>query len=71
MKIKGLIVFEDVEGGVWGIRDENGVNYHPVGGIPPHLRIEGQAVTAEIEPAEVFTNVMWGRTVRLRKIEKN
>lgn len=71
MKIRGRVVYEDVEGGVWGIRDSSGRKYQPVGGIPTEFREKGCRVRAEIEPAELFSFTMWGRTVRILSIEKD
>jgi hypothetical protein len=70
MRIKGRVVFEDIEGGIWGIRDDTGQAYLPVDGIPTRFRTAGQRIRAEIEPVDLFSSAMWGRTVRLHSIEK-
>ncbi len=70
MTVRGHIVYEDIEGGIWGIRGDDGNNYLPVDGLPGRFRKVGRRIKAEVTPVTVFTTSMWGRTVRLTSIEK-
>ena len=68
MQITGQVVFEDLEGGVWGIQSAEGRVYRPVDGLPEDFQEIGRSVEAEVEPANVMSMFMWGRAVRLVSI---
>ncbi len=70
MMITGKIVYQDLEGGFWGIVADDGAQYHPVEGLPRHMQQDGCRVQAEIEPANVVSFAMWGKNVRVTKINK-
>ena len=70
MRIKGTVTYQDVEGGFWGIQAADGSKYRPVDGLPASVRVDGCAVEAEIEPANVMSFAMWGQNVRILKIRK-
>lgn len=69
MQITGTVVFEDLEGGFWGIAGDDGHKYYPVDGLPEAVQTKGLRIRAEVEPAMVMTTVMWGRTVQIVNIE--
>ena len=71
MKITATVVFNDFEGGFWGLVDDTGNKYYPVDGIPSSNRIHGLRVEADIEPANVVSMVMWGRPVVLLSISQH
>jgi hypothetical protein len=71
MQITGKIVHIDLSGGFWGIEEENGQKFYPVGGVPKPFQREGLPIRAKVRPAEdTFTIFMWGAGVELDSIEK-
>lgn len=70
MRITGRIVYQDLEGGFWGIVADDGSQYHPVEGLPHHLRKDGCRVRAEVEPTNVVSFAMWGKNVRVKNIQR-
>jgi len=60
----GIIHYEDIEGGFYGIIADNGEQYFPVNLDDP-FREEGQRVNFSAYPADVSTISMWGTPVRL------
>jgi len=70
MQIEGQIVFEEIEGGIWGILAADGTKYWPVDGLPADKRRPGLAVRGVGEPADVISVSMWGRPVRLHSLEE-
>lgn len=69
MKIKGTVVYEDLEGGIWGIRSDEGRNFLPVDGLPRRFRKQGCKVVADVEPSDAVSMMMWGHAVHLRSIK--
>lgn len=69
MQISGHVVYEDVEGGVWGIVDDKGRRFQPVDGIPRKFRVAGKRISASVEPTNLASAAMWGIVVHLRHIE--
>ncbi len=69
MRIEGRIVFENLEGGIWGIVDDRGRRFQPVDGLAEAWRKPGRRVRAEVEPADMASFAMWGHIVRLNRIE--
>ena len=70
MEIVGTVVYNDFEGGFWGIVDDDGKKYAPSEEFTPELRLEGLRVRAVVQPAAGFSTRMWGRNVQIVKIEK-
>ena len=70
MKIKGRVVHENLEGGFWGIRSDDGRKFLPVDGIPSRFRKAGCAIEADVEPTDAVSMMMWGHPVKLRSIKK-
>jgi hypothetical protein len=65
MQISGIVVFEDVEGGVWGIVGDDGVRYQVMNKLPEAVKEPGLHIEAEIEPSDAVTIFQWGRPVRV------
>jgi hypothetical protein len=70
MKIIGRVVFQNIEGGFWGIVTDDQVSYEPVDGIPVSLQRENTRVEADVEPAPVISFRMWGQPVRILSIHR-
>ena len=60
----GIIHYEDIEGGVFGIIADNGERYSPIN-LDDSFRKEGQRVNFSAYPSDVSTISMWGTPVRL------
>jgi hypothetical protein len=67
---KGTIVFNDFEGGFYGIVADNGERYDPLN-LPPDFNEDGLRVKFEgvIQP-DVASFHMWGKVIELTKIER-
>ena len=68
MKIKGKVVYQNIEGGFWGIEDDNGNQYRPVK-MPPALQEKGktvQVVAKEVDEMGIF---MWGVPIKIVSFE--
>lgn len=70
MRITGTIVFQDFEGGFWGIVSDDSRQYEPVGELPQALQVDQSRIEAEIEPADVLSLRMWGQPVYVRTIKR-
>lgn len=68
MKITGTVVYQDLEGGFWGIVGDDGEDYRPLDELPESVRTDGCRVEAEVEPADVLSFTMWGRNVHVLAI---
>ncbi len=65
MRIKGKVVFQNIEMGVWGIVDGNGTNWQPIN-FPEQLKHEG--VNVEVKLKELKEHVglsMWGKPAKI------
>jgi hypothetical protein len=64
--IKGKVVFEPLEGGVWGIVDAEGIQWMPLN-FPAGLKKPGVAVRMIVQEREdILSFAMWGRAVTIR-----
>lgn len=70
MKITGTVVYQEIEGGFWGIVDREGRQYEPVDALPASVREDGCRVEADVEPVEVLSFRQWGRPVQVRHIQR-
>ena len=70
MKIHGTVVYQDLEGGFWGIVGDDRRQYEPVGELPRAIQVENTRIEAEIEPADVLSARMWGQPVYVRAIKR-
>lgn len=66
--IKGTIVWKDLEGGFWGIVDENGNEWLPVN-LPEQLKSKGKKAKLMIRESEQASMFMWGTPVRVLAFE--
>lgn len=65
----GTVVYQDLEGGFYGIAGDDGSNYLPLN-LDAQYRVDGLRVAFESEPAgDVATIYMWGTPVNLTYIE--
>ncbi len=70
MQITGTIVYQDMEGGFWGIEGDDRVPYRPVNGVPGAFQKKGLRVRATVRRSDVMSAFMWGRSVELDHIEQ-
>ena len=70
MKIIGTVVFQDLEGGFWGIVGDDQRQYEPVSELPKAIQVENSRIEADIEPADVLSFRMWGQPVYVRSIKR-
>ena len=70
LNFTGLVVYQDIEGGFYGITDKDGHKYEPVN-LPGDLKIDGLGVvvTAEPVPGTASTR-MWGTMIRIVEIKR-
>lgn len=62
-EITGKVVYQNLEGGFWGIIDSSGNQYLPVN-MPEQLKYEDINVSVVIRPVEDGAGAaMWGRPV--------
>ena len=64
MKIKGTVVYVDLNGGFWGIETTKGDQYLPIN-MPEQIKTEGAKVTLEVNEVDLMNMYMWGRTVEV------
>ena len=68
---QGRIVWNDFEGGFYGIIDENGTKYFPLHPLDQNLQVDGITVKFVLRSkADIATIVMWGTPVSVIRIEK-
>ena len=63
------MVFEDLEGGFWGLEGDDGQKYKPVSGLPQEAQKQGQRVEADVERVQVMGISMWGRAVKVNELQ--
>lgn len=64
-EVTGKVVYQNLEGGFWGIIDEQGNQYLPVN-MPEQLKYKDRTVSVVIQPIEDGAGAaMWGRPVRI------
>lgn len=64
-EITGKVVYQNLEGGFWGIIDEKGNQYLPVN-MPEQLKYKDIKVSVVIRPLEDGVGTaMWGSPVRI------
>lgn len=68
MKITGTIVYNDFEGGFWGIKSDDGREFLPVTPLPEAAKVAGVRIKAEVEVVQAFSIFMWGETVKINSI---
>ena len=68
MKIKGTIVYNDFEGGFWGIMGDDNQPYRPINPLPTTVQKPGCRVEAVLKPIKALSFAMWGRSVEIDTI---
>ncbi len=63
-KISGKVVYEQLEGGFWGIRDGEG-NQWQIVNMPEQLKHPGKQVRVVIRPLDLMSMAMWGTPARI------
>ncbi len=67
----GTIVWNDFEGGFFGIQDSTGSKYYPLTPLDQTLQVDGTAVEFVLRiQRDVMTTVMWGSPVTVIRIHK-
>lgn len=67
----GEIVWNDFEGGFFGIEAQGGIRYYPLDSLDEELRVDGLRVRFELQlRPDVMTTVMWGTPVSVISIQK-
>ena len=69
MKIKGVVVYQDLEGGFWGIKSDDGRRFVPVNPLPERMKKDGTPITATVTPVQVLSALQWGEHVQIEDIE--
>ena len=68
---EGTIVWNDFEGGFFGIQANNGEKYYPLGFLEEEFQVAGLAVKFVLRPERnVATIVMWGTPASVVSIAK-
>ncbi|MCX6701025.1 MAG: hypothetical protein NTV68_14095, partial [Methanomicrobiales archaeon] len=67
---KGIIHYEDLEGGFYGINADSGAKYLPIS-LDDTFKTDGLRINFSAYPASVSTIAMWGAPVRLVTIVRN
>ena len=68
---EGTIVWNDFEGGFFGIQANNGEKYYPLGSLDEEFQVAGLAVKFVLRPKrDVATIVMWGTPASVVSITK-
>lgn len=62
--VSGKIVFQDLEGGFWGIIDEAGNHWMPIN-MPEQLKYPDKKVEVIIQEVDMMTTSMWGKPVKI------
>jgi hypothetical protein len=66
----GWVVYQDIEGGFYGIRDKDGHQFEPVN-LPDDLKIDGLSVIVTAEPLPGTSSThMWGTVIRIMDIKR-
>jgi len=67
--MKGTVSWQDIEGGFWGIRSDDGSEYLPVNDLPGPAQRDGARISFEVEPtASGVSMMMWGKPVRVTRV---
>lgn len=64
MRSKFKMQFVDLEGGFWGMIDQEGNQYMPVN-VYEQLKYHDKSFTMTIEPLDVMGMMMWGSPVKI------
>lgn len=64
MKITGKVVYQNINGGFWGVVADDGQQYEPVN-FPEQLKYEGRKVKIRATHVDTFSISMWGTPIRI------
>ncbi|GAA5225371.1 hypothetical protein [Membranihabitans marinus] len=65
MKIKGKVVYVDLEGGFWGIESLDQKKYLPIN-MPEQLKLKGKTIEIEaILRPDIQGMTMWGEYIEI------
>ena len=67
MQVSGIIVFEDLEGGFWGIVSSDGSRFEIESGLRKDFA-PGTMVEADVEPTGSVSFKQWGTPVKVLSI---
>jgi len=68
-KIKGKVVYLELEGGIWGIVDNKGGDWLPIN-MPFELMKDGLIVEVEAVTSSSFlSGAMWGKPIEISKFQ--
>ncbi len=70
MQVTGILVFENLEGGFWGIVGSDGSRYEIENKIPDDVSEPGLEVEAEVEPTGGVSFRQWGNPVKVIQIKR-
>ena len=71
VKAAGVVTWIDLEGGFWGIKADDGGHYDPLSSLPKEFRKNGLKVRFEaIIDKGTISFHMWGKIIKIEKIEK-
>lgn len=68
LKIKGKVVYENLEGGFWGIEGDNGQQYRPVN-MPQAIKEKGKKVSLTATEVDEMGIFMWGTPIKIKSID--
>lgn len=69
MTIEGTVVYNDIEGGFWGLLSNDGRRFAPVNPLPESLQKQGKRIKARLSPVQVLSSLQWGEHVEIEHIE--
>lgn len=69
MKIKGKVVYQNLEMGFWGIEDAKGNQWRPIK-MPEQLKHDGKEVEVKARKVEEgMSMIMWGTPIEIIAFE--
>lgn len=69
IKVDGTVVHNNISGGFWGIKGDDGKKYCPVN-MSDDFKEEGLRVSAEMARVQVMSVRMWGIDVEIKKMSR-
>lgn len=66
--LSGTIIYENLEGGIWAIKDQNGAILTPIN-MPEQLKHKGKKVKVTIKRVDMMTMTMFGDPVKIISFE--
>ena len=62
--ITATIVYQEIEGGFWGLIDQDGNHWLPIN-MPEQLKYAGKKIKLVIREVDMMTTSMWGKPVKV------